>query len=376
MTPSGDAGTLRDRIAAEIRARGPMTFARFMDLALNDPQAGYYAAGPGRLGPRGDFFTASDLGDAFGACLARQIEEMDRALGGPDPFTYVELGAGRGLLARDVRAGLEASAPGLARRMRFRLVDRSPAMRRAAAEAVPGADVTAEAGPATFDGCVVAVELFDALPVHRVRRRGAELAEVYVGLSPEGALVETEGPPTPDAAAWARRWGAAPEDGDEAEACPAALEVVDGIAASLRRGFACVVDYGYPAAELHDRSHARGTALAYRRHAVSESLLDDPGEQDLTAHVNFSALEDRARERGMRALGLTTQDRFLVSLGLLERFEAADEASWRDPARVRARMQALALLHPHGMGRAFKVLLLAKGIDPPPLAGLSDPFAR
>jgi SAM-dependent MidA family methyltransferase len=117
--------------------------------------------------------------------------------------------------------------------------------------------------------------------------------------------------------------------------------------------------------------------LAYHRQATNEHYLERVGEQDLTAHVNFSALEDRARERGLQVLGLTTQDRFLIGNGILEAFANQDPADLQNPARARARLQAMQLIHPSGMGRMFKVLMLAKNCDPPPdLAGMHDPFAR
>ena len=132
----------------EIRESGPMTFARFMELALHHESYGYYASGPLRLGRGGDFFTASDVGTAFGACLARQLVEMDALLDHPTTFHYVEYGAGRGLLARDVEGALHAEAPDLAHRFASSLVDTSPGMRAAAVSWMPGAAVTAAASPA------------------------------------------------------------------------------------------------------------------------------------------------------------------------------------------------------------------------------------
>jgi SAM-dependent MidA family methyltransferase len=138
-----------------------------------------------------------------------------------------------------------------------------------------------------------------------------------------------------------------------------------------------VVDYGMPAAELYDRERRRGTLLAYHGHSTNEDYLSRPGEQDLTAHVNFTALEDRARDCGLKVLGRTTQDRFLVCNGVLEEFEQPDLETAHDPRRVKRRLQAMQLIHPEGMGRTFRVLMLAKGCEGlDGLAGLADPFAR
>jgi len=144
----------------------------------------------------------------------------------------------------------------------------------------------------------------------------------------------------------------------------------------IESGVFIVVDYGYSAAELYAPARRRGTLLAYHAHSTNEEYLSRVGEQDLTAHVNFTALEDRARELGLDSLGLTTQDRFLVANGILEQFEQEGLEQAYDPRRVKQRMQAMQLIHPAGMGRTFKVLMLSKGCAPPPdLCGMRDPFA-
>ncbi|MBZ5640472.1 MAG: SAM-dependent methyltransferase, partial [Acidobacteriia bacterium] len=299
-----------------------MPFDRFMDLALHDREHGYYSKGASRVGREGDFFTASDVGTLFGDCVAKQLVEMDRLLGRPPRFTAIEFGAGRGLLARDV---LDA-APGIdaefASRLRYVMADRSPGMRAAAAGLVPEAESASPADVAQrAAGCVLAVELFDALPVHRVRRREGRLREVFVDLGADGRFVEREGDPAPEAEALARRYRAAGRDGEEAEVCPAASEALDALLAAIRRGFVVVVDYGDPAPVLYGPGRPRGTLLAYHRHATNEDFLLRVGEQDLTAHVNLTQLEDRGRERGAETLGITTQDRFLIANGILRHFE-------------------------------------------------------
>jgi SAM-dependent MidA family methyltransferase len=365
-------------IRDEIAARGPVSFARFMDLALHHPRHGYYSAGPSRLGREGDFFTASDVGTAFGRSLASQCVEMDELLGRPDPFQVVEFGAGRGLLARDTLDAMPDLSPSLAGRLRYAIVDNSGAMRQEAGRRAPEARVVSDPSEiASAAGCVFAVELFDALPVHRVRRRAGVLVEVAVDVDSSGTLIEIETSPEQEVARLAERYGAAPGEGDESEICPAALAQLDLLAAVIRRGFIVIVDYGYPARELYGPSRRRGTLLAYHRHATNEDYLERLGHQDLTAHVNFTLLEDRAREIGLDLLGLTTQDRFLIANDALAAFDETDETRWRDPANVRERLRVLQLIHPEGMGRIFKVLVLSKGLRPTPqLNGLNDPFAR
>jgi SAM-dependent MidA family methyltransferase len=366
---------LAERIRREILERGPIPFARFMERALYDPEGGYYARGASRLGPGGDFYTASDVGRAFGGAIARQLLELDRAIGPLEPFHVVELGAGRGLLARDVIDAMDELDASLASRLRYDLVDRSRAMLDESRRRVPEArSLPPEELEAGHEGCVLAVELFDALPVHRVRRREGVLRELFVGIDDAGELVEVEGTCTAAARASAERYGAAAEEGTEAEVAPLVEAQIDAIDRCLRRGVLLVVDYGERAADLYGRSRPEGTLLAYRQHGTSRDYLRHVGEQDLTAHVNFSALEDAARARGFHPLGLTTQDRFLIANGILETFAPDEPGRLHDPRRVKERMQALQLIHPEGMGRRFKVLALAKGCRPD-LAGLRDPFA-
>jgi SAM-dependent MidA family methyltransferase len=349
-----------------------------MDLCLHHPAWGYYAQGPGRLGPSGDFVTASDVGSAFGEAVAHQLVELDLRLDHPDPFDLVEVGCGRGLLARDLLDALAERAPDLRRRVRCVLVDTSPGMRQAASAIVPEARVVPpRESPVDATGCVLAVELLDALPVHRLRRRAGVLREVGVGLDAEGGLVEVDLAPDPRVLALAARYGAAAEEGDEAEVCPALEEEVLSLGRGLARGFVLVVDYGYDARTLYGPHHGAGTLLAYHRHRVHEEVLARAGRQDLTAHVNFSHLKDAAAACGFRWLGRTSQDRFLISNGILERFTEVDPEAWAKPAQVERRRAALQLLHPDGMGRRFQVVVLSKGeVGEAPLLGLADPFAR
>ena len=367
---------LRDSIADEIRERGPISFARFMERALYDARHGYYASGSGGLGPEGDFVTASDAGRAFGRCLARQLGEIDRLLQRPDPFDVVEVGAGRGLLARDLTEASQAGDADLFRRLRYAAIERSAAMRESIARNAPAAAVIDAAEPPAGGrvGCLLAVELFDALPVHRVRRRDGALLEVVVELGAAGELVEGEREPSVEVAAMAERYGAAADEGTEAEICLAALDELATLAAWIERGVLLLVDYGDSAERLYGGRRPRGTLLAYHRHRTNEEYLERIGAQDLTAHVNFTALEDRARELGLAVLGRTSQDRFLIANGLLEVFDERDAEAWRDPARVKQRLQARTLIQPL-MGRGFQVLALARGVDPGTrLAGLEDPF--
>ena len=367
------AASIRD----EILEHGPITFARYMELCLYHPVHGYYTKGPGRIGRDGDFFTVSDVGTFFGACLARQLREMDGVLGNPDRFDLFEFGGGRGLLARDILDTVATFEGGFSRRLRYTLVDSSAGMRQQAAGEVRSVAPEQLPAEAAGCGCVVAVELFDALPVHRVVLRNGSLREIRVGLSGAGEMEPVEVDPSPEVAAYAGRYGAAAGEGLEAEVCLAAAEQFDLMAATLETGFMILVDYGHPAAQLYDASRPRGTLLAYHRHKTNEDYYSRVGDQDLTAHVNWTGLIDHAAASGWRCLALTTQDRFLVANGILEKFEVRDEADWLDPRTVKRRMKAMQLIHPDGMGRMFQVLALFRGSgEMPELEGFRDPYRR
>jgi SAM-dependent MidA family methyltransferase len=361
-------------IGDEIRASGPISFARFMDLALHHPTFGYYSRGADRIGSGGDFFTASDVGPAFGACFARQLVEMDALLLHPAPFRYVEHGAGRGLLAQDIERALSTQAPELSLRTELVLVDRSAGMREEAARRLPGASIAGDSGAARGGaGCVVAVELLDALPVHRLRRRGEGLFEVMVGLDGE-RLVEIERVPGEEVTAWAEAYGAAREDGDESEASLALGPALAVLAASIDRGFLVIVDYGHEAERLFGPAHRRGTLLAYHRHRVNEDYLTRVGLQDLTAHVNLAALRGEAHAAGLDLSGITTQDRFLLANGILDGLDGEEGGP---VAAAKRRLQAKQLIHPDGMGTMFKVCVFTKGMPGKPgVRGIGDPFAR
>lgn len=370
MIPSAGEPTLLAAIRDGIAEHGWISFAEFMRLALHHPECGYYARGADRIGPQGDFITASDLGPAFGFALARQIREMAERVESEGSFTITEFGAGRGWLARDL-VGALVDIPTL----RYRAVDASTGMRDAILTEQVTAYSPSELPPAA-PGVALAVELFDALPVHRVRRRDGELFELGVTLEGE-RLVEHEVVAAEGLQRWATAYGAAAEEGSEAEICleyDAAFEMLDQ---SVENGYAIVIDYGDEATRLYSARRHRGTLLAYHRHQTNEDYFDRVGQQDLTAHVNFTALAHAAERAGWQHLGGTTQDRFLIANDILDCFEADSAESYQDPSRVQGRLQLRQLIEPTGMGRIFRVHIFSKRpSSEPTLRGLLDLFAR
>jgi len=250
-------------------------------------------------------------------------------------------------------------------------------MRRAIAETAPRA-VVPDAGAAFYAGrgSVLAVELFDALPVHRIVRRDGRLEEIGVAWDGD-RFVDAVLEPGADVVAWSERYGAAAHEGFEAEVCPGIDAQFARFDQTIEGGFAVVLDYGDTAERLYGPERKRGTLLAYRGQRTNEDYLAHVGLQDLTAHVNFTALADAAEARGWSTVGHTTQDRLLIANGILEQFDEIDEEAYRDPEAIEARWRVKQLIQPDGMGRRFQAWVFCKGFDDvPTLSGLADPFAR
>jgi SAM-dependent MidA family methyltransferase len=366
-----DAGdpALRALIQAEIGRSGPIPFARFMALTLLHPEHGYYARRP-RIGRAGDFVTAPELHPAFGACLAAQAAEIWRALGEPRPYTVLEWGAGTGALARDLLTAA-AAEPAFAAALDYAIHEVSPVLaeqQRATLQATGlAARWTEEAAPRR--GLVLANEVLDALPVHRLTVVDGRVRELLVEWR-AGDFVEVAGPPTtPALLDYLAEGGIALAEGQVAEINLAALAWLEGVANRLERGAIIIIDYGDTTAELYSPRRHRGTLLCYSGQAVNEEPFRRIGQQDITAHVDFGALQRRAAGLGLHAADLTSQGAFLAGLGLgdrlldLQRLPAAEY--------LRQREAVAGLIRPDRLGR-FRVLILTRGLPPDlPLAGLS-----
>lgn len=379
----GDDEELVARIHAEIARRGPITFARFMDLALYDPAGGYYRADAARPGREGDFLTAPEAHPIFGAALARAVAEVWDRLGRPASFVLREFGAGTGTLGLAILAALKQERPDLASVVRYDPVElearRLDAIRSRLANAgLESVLVDDQRSREPAVGIVLGNEVLDAMPTHRVVVRDGVLREILVG-SRDGAFEDVEAEPS--TVALAARLAAdavALADGQRAEICLAVEPWIAGVAAGLRRGVLMLIDYGYPAADLYDPVRRRdGTLRAYLRHRVHDDPYIHVGRQDLTAHVDVTAVERAATGAGLTHLGTTTQAEFLVGLGT----ESLLQAIQSDPATtleqyLAVRSALMRLLDPAAMGR-FRVMGFARGLpDGPPLAGFTYRLAR
>jgi len=326
--------SLIDHLHARIRNEGPISFRDYMEEVLYHPEFGYYTSQRNPIGREGDFYTSSDLDPVFGKLLAKNFGQMAQTLGvAREAFTVVELGAGRGLLAREI---LDHHA------FPYRILERSAAMRERQRDNLRGLNVEwIDELPARLTGCIFSNEFFDALPVRRIVRRDGVLREIYV--TAEFTEVEQDlqsGPDLPIA------------EGQLVDVSTDAVSWIRKIAASLDRGYHLAIDYGYQDREFYARP--RGTLMCYWRHQVTEDPYVHIGEQDITAHVNFSDLIRAGTEAGLETESFTTQMDFLIRLGVLEELQALAPA--RTAEAIQRIMAIKKLVLPDGMGQRFKVL--------------------
>ena len=347
----------------EIAAAGRITFARFMELALAHPEHGYYTAGDAAPGFGGDFLTAPETHAIFGTLLSRQLAECWDRLGRPEPFVVREHGAGAGALALAVLAGLRDERPDALAATRYELGDVNRERIAAGLAQAAGAGFSehvATAGDEPITGVVVANELLDALPVHRLVVEDGELREAFV-IWRDGWFAEEIGPLS-DARLAEPVAGLPLVEGQRLEVSQAAREWTSRACREIGRGYAILIDYGYEAAELYDPGERpEGLLRTYWEHIVGDDPFDRVGRQDITAHVDFSAVARSAEAAGCDVLGLTTQAAFVAGLGvddLLMRLQQGGDAV----EYVRARETVMHLLDPRGLGR-FRVLVLGRGVE-------------
>ena len=375
--------TLREAICDDIRRGGPIPFSRYMELCLYHPQLGYYSRPTEQFGKGGDFYTSSDIHAVFGRLLTRQFEEMWRVLGSPEGIDLIELGPGRGLFACDVLDWSARQFPDFARALRYRLVEQSGGLRDRLQQRL-STDITsgraevheslAAASASAGDRLILfANEFFDALPIDIIDYRGS------VRVSEEnGRFTERFVSPSPAELEFVDRYSVHPEPGERVEVSPEALDWTKSIAAVFegRSGFAVVIDYGYTREQQLACRH-RDTLMTYRRHRASPSPYEAPGEQDITAHVNFSAIQSAAAANGLSGAKLLTQSQFLIGIGESTQFADAFRECKLPQERAKVALQLRHLVTPEGMGETFQVLVLFHGVASEKAAQLSGlSFAR
>jgi SAM-dependent MidA family methyltransferase len=367
---------LRQRIELEIRERGPIPFSRYMDLCLYDPDLGYYSRNAEQFGKAGDFYTSSDVHAVFGRLLARQFDEMWRALGSPECVELIELGAGRGLFAQDVLGWSEKKFPDFFRALRYVLAESSPALQERIKRTLRPHFDSGKAELTDFDPgraessrdkptIVFANEFFDALPVEILSVKGS----LRIGAR-DGHFVESWAEASSGELEFLDRYSIHPEADEHIEASLVAQHYMERIATSIERGFIIAIDYGYAREEQLAGRH-RGTIKAIRQHSVSANPYEAPGEQDITADVNFTALAGAAEKHGMQTHKLVTQSQFLMGIGEANQFADAFEECRLPQERAKVALQLKHLVTPAGMGESFHVLVAGKAVPSDTIESLS-----
>jgi len=367
---------LRQKIEQKIRECGPIPFSRYMDLCLYDSELGYYSRNAKQFGKAGDFYTASDVHAVFGRLLARQFEEMWRALGSPVLISLVELGPGRGLFAQDVLDWSEKKFPDFFHALRYVLIESSPALRERIKETLAPHLESGKAELAALDPfgerpasntptIVFANEFFDALPVEILSAKGSLRISVR-----DGRFIETWKQSSPEELEFLDCYSVHPEPDERIEVPLAAQHSMEQIGAGIQRGFVLAIDYGYTREEQLSGRH-RGTLKALRQHSISTNPYEAPGEQDITADVNFTALAAAAERHGLRSQKLITQSQFLMGIGEANQFADAFEECRLPQERAKVALQLKHLVTPAGMGESFQVLIASKGIEKEKIAALA-----
>ncbi|GHO88975.1 class I SAM-dependent methyltransferase [Dictyobacter formicarum] len=365
--------SLQHVIFERIQQMGPLSFADYMRMALYEPGYGYYVTGEAKMGWEGDYYTSTDIADFFAHCMGRQLKKMWKQLGQPVRLGVLEQGAGRGDLARQIHDWANAHEPALAAALDYRRTDIKT-----------GQDALVTTDDTFAPTIILSNELVDAFPVHVVEKQGDTLYEVAVtivnGRLAE-MLVEPDNTTLSDYLDGFKVPWRTFADGWRAEINLDALTWMERTSQLLlgpnlkrrRHGFILVIDYGDIARKLYSNERHHGTLSCYYKHQLTDRPLVRPGEQDITAHVNFTALMQTARQQGLRLHSLTTQRQWLLDNGINEELELirqrdfsaidTDRASNQGQTALlqwyNLRQRVSALTDPMGMGN-FKVLIMKR----------------
>jgi SAM-dependent MidA family methyltransferase len=407
MIPAIDAPIfplLQQRVTSRPDRR--LTFAEYMDLLLYEPQWGYYNQRARQIGARGDFFTSPHLGPEFGQMIAVQLIQMWEILGQPRSFQVAEMGAGQGLLAQDILRWIRQRSPQCFAALEYIIVEKAIDLIAVQKQhLLPEFEsqlslswkTLADLALRPIVGCLFSNELVDALPVHQVRFAGGQLQELYVAIA-DGAIVDEaasstlveqwDQPSTPDLATYFEDFGlqlSGPNYPDpyRTEVNLAARDWLRSVAAGLSQGYVLTIDYGYPATRYYSRVRDQGTLQCYYQHRHHSDPYVNLGQQDITAHVNFTALEQWGQQVGLETLDVTQQAMFLMALGLGDVIAALGQSDSTDPQEILQRLRQRDALHqlinPMGLGN-FGVLLQGKGLTSAmrsrPLRGLARELPR
>jgi SAM-dependent MidA family methyltransferase len=352
--------SLDNIIKEEIKTKGPITFERFMEMALYYPELGYYSSSATEIGIKGDFYTSPHLHPVFGKVLARQVEECWTVMGKPRDFIVVEQGAGKGYLSHDILDYL--SGREVYRSLRYVIIEVNPHIEEFQSDLLRRHKDKIEwqrdiSELDSFTGCFLSNELLDAFPVHLVYM-GDSLKEVYVGLEDDGFIEVLNEPGSSNIEEYLNEFSISLEKGYRTEFNLRIRQWLKDVSGKMREGFIITVDYGYGARDYYSADRIRGTLMCYFRHQVNENPYRNVGMQDLTAHVNFSSVKKWGDETGLKTLGFAGQGIYMVSMGLDEII--SEEYLGKDDYEVEV-AKIKGLIMPSAMGESHKVMIQHKG---------------
>jgi len=365
---------LEQKIIGRIKKNGPITFETFMDMALYEPGLGYYASDKTEIGKAGDFYTSQHLHPAFGAMIGKQIEEIWKIMGSPseaDDFYAVEPGAGAGLMCKDVLDYLHSRE--VFRSLTYVIVEPNPFMQNKQKKVLEGYLDKVKWVPSLKElsnikkGCILSNELLDAFPVHLIEMK-EELKEIYVTVNNDD-FEEIKGALSTDAISYyLNEFSIELPKGYRTEINLRIKDWLETVNEILTEGFVLTIDYGYPVWDYYSEDRNRGTLLCYYKHQVFEDPYKNIGEQDITAHVNFSSVKKWGEELGFETLGFCQQGTYLVSLGI---DEIIKELYGNSSDYLFEIANIKRLIFPGTIGETHKVMIQYKGNAKPELRGFS-----
>ncbi|MEJ5172083.1 MAG: SAM-dependent methyltransferase [Hydrogenothermaceae bacterium] len=355
-----------------IKSKGAISFRDFMEMALYHSEYGYYTSNKQKIGGFGDYFTSSELDPIFGQLLAKQFIEIYERYFKDQHIHIVEVGSGKGYLLHDVVRYVKDKYPDIYRNIKFLSVEKSDYHRQLQRELLKDFDNIeyyqdiSDIHP--IKGIIYSNELFDAIPTHMIKVKDGKVYEIFLTLDQEDNVVEIEKEISEEIRKYIEDLDIKLPDNITTEINTDAIKVISMLADKLEKGFVFTIDYGYPSRELYKPYRSRGTLICYYKHTYNENYYQNVGLQDITSHVNFSAISYYGGKSGLKTVGFTDQAHFLINLGLAEElnnlYEKGDYKSYEKANRLKT------LILPKGMGEKFKILIQSKNIQNPQLEGL------
>ncbi len=374
--------TVEHEIKDQIRKEGQITFAEFMRFCLYSPKGGFYSDRSSRINSH--FGTSAGSHPAFGALIARQLEQMWRLLGEPNVFHLIEVGSGDGSLARSIVNSNRLAFPQFSRALRYVAVDYQPAVYQPTGHETdrPARDEAAfpSSGQAinsavhwvraeglsslrNVAGCILCNELLDNFPFHRFVIQSGRIQEIFVSLAGENFVEVLGDPSSPAIEEMLRGSGVSFMDGYRGEVCVALGDWIRQLSRVLERGFVLTIDYGGLAEDLYSSRNAMGTMVCYRQHVATDNPYQHFGQQDITCHVDFTSLMQLGEQRGLSTVGFARQSQFLQNLGFSSFLDNVQSQGLSAARAEFERMALMTLVEPKEYGD-FQVLAQAKGVGP------------